>query len=186
MSYIKGNVKVLLFLGLVIILVIALFFVLKIQREARALNESAAGDALGATQSEITYTDIDGNPVKLSDYLGRVLVVNSWASWSPFSAEELMGLSTVINEFDSTKVKVLAINRAEPGNTAQRYLKTVGATDNIFLILDPADNFYKSINGYAMPETVFFDKTGKIIFQSHGPLKTDEIRAYINTALDSN
>lgn len=186
MKYIKGNIKVIGSLVLILVLVLVYIFIAKIYQREKALNESAAGEILNSTGDKLSYTDIDGNPVSLNDYLGKILIVNSWASWSPFSATELGELSSVVSEYDKEEIKVIAINRAEPPTTAQRYLNTIANPENIFLVIDPEDKFYKSISGYAMPETVFYDKQGQIIHHNHGPMKREEIKLYLEQTIESS
>jgi thiol-disulfide isomerase/thioredoxin len=185
-KYLKGNLTIILVLVLVIIFTVALLIVIKNSKEQKALTESEAGSALAVGESEAKYTDISGNEIALTDYLGQVLIVNSWASWSPFSANELSELSKVAGEYSSSNIKILAINRAEAGTTAERYLNTISANENILLVLDPSDYFYKSISGYAMPETVFYDAKGNTVHHNHGPMSAEEIRLNLNRALNTS
>ena len=129
---------------------------------------------------KITFTDINGHEVSLDKYLGKVLVVNSWASWSPDSAKELPMLSEVARDYDPKGVKVLAINRAETAATAKRFMRHVNAIDKVELLLDPSDHYYSTIGGYAMPETVIYDEKGDIIVHHRGLLTKDKLIEYLN------
>jgi uncharacterized FAD-dependent dehydrogenase len=42
-------------------------------------------------------------------------------------------------------------------------------------LLDTSDRFYKSIKGYAMPETVIYDPEGRIYFHARGPINVGEV-----------
>jgi len=183
MKNLKTNLPLLI--GMLLVLVALAFFVVDARKQAVQddLNTSAAGAALVASLDNEQFTDVLGNPVNLSDYLGEVLVVNSWASWSPFSQTELADLSQVASEYSGREIKILAINRAESSDMAIRYLNTINTLDNVTLVLDKSDKFYNSIGGYAMPETVFYDDKGNIVFHSHGPLKPDDIRKYLEQAI---
>jgi thiol-disulfide isomerase/thioredoxin len=124
---------------------------------------------------EQSYTDLDGNPVKFSDFAGKPLVINSWATWMPFSKDELLALST-LQESKGDLLTILAINRMEDKSVIRAYLSTFGidATKLIFLV-DPADTFYKAVGGYAMPETVFYAKDGTIVHHTRGVLAPEEL-----------
>jgi thiol-disulfide isomerase/thioredoxin len=132
------------------------------------------------------YTDLDGNPVTLTEYVGEALIVTSWASWCPSCEKNLSNLSKVIKEYEDKNVRVLAVNRAEPAKTAQLFLKTIDATPNIILVLDPDDNFFKSINGYTVPETLFYDFKGSVIFHAHGLVSIEEMRKYVDLAISNS
>lgn len=183
MELIKKNVGTLAFiLTVTVLLVFTTWSTVKKNKEKEVL-ESAAGEALMSTSEKEQYTDMAGNSAVLSDYLGEVLVVNSWASWSPFSSKELAELSLLVGAYNDHGVKILAINRAEQSETAERYLKTVDGHESIILILDPDDNFYRSVEGYTMPETLFYDKKGNIVHHNRGPMTQEQVRHYIEKAL---
>jgi thiol-disulfide isomerase/thioredoxin len=172
----RSNIIVLVCIILIIVLAGLFTYTIK-QRNAKAtIDASEAGTALKTESGNTAYTDIDGNPVALDDYLGNVLIVNSWASWSPFSVNELPSFARLGQEFIDSDVKVLAINRAESGATAQAFLRSVEATDGLLLILDPGDRYYDSIEGFSMPETIFYDVKGNIVHHKRGFMTYEEMR----------
>lgn len=183
MSYIKGNVVVLVVMLLVI--TIASLFVWTLMQKNRANNaeDSAALGALKTVEGQSPYTDLEGNHVVLSDYIGEVLVVTSWASWCPACAVDLPRLSNLAKSYEGKGVRILAINRSEPAMTAQSFLNTVGATEGALLVLDPDDRFYESIGGYTMPETLFYDSNGNVIHHARGTIGINEMQKYIDAAL---
>ncbi len=176
-------------LGLIILVIVVMgwftYQSLQNQSQQRVI-ESSAGSALVSAEGESLFTDIAGNPVTLDDYLGSVLVVNSWASWSPFSAQELPRLSELSQQYSTDEVVVLAINRAEPATTAQSFLQSLNISEDVQLLLDPADAYYKRIEGYSMPETVFYNTQGDIVFHKHGLLTLEEMNQYVSQALESS
>ena len=135
-------------------------------------------------EGEFMYTDLDGNPVSLVDYKGKPLIINSWATWMPFSAHELQLL-------DATKVKygddivILAINRMENTATVRAYLDFIGKPEHIVFLSDPSDNFYKAVGGYAMPETVFYNREGILIEHTRGVLREEELTNQMNSLLEA-
>lgn len=142
-----------------------------------------AVQALTVSETQRPFTDLAGTAIALDQYFGQVLVVNSWASWSPFSATELPIWVEVAERYPEDQVRIIAINRGEDMVTAERFLKSVGAAGKVTLILDPEDHFYESIGGYAMPETVVYRADGTVSAQQHGPLTAEQATAYIDAAL---
>lgn len=119
---------------------------------------------------EQSYTDLDGNPVQFSDFAGRPLIINSWATWMPFSKDELLAL-IALKESKGDALTILAINRMEDKAVIRAYLATFGIdASKIIFLVDPADTFYKGVGGYAMPETVFYAKDGVITMHIRGVL----------------
>ncbi len=124
---------------------------------------------------EQSYTDLDGNPVRFSDFAGDPLIINSWATWMPFSKDELLAL-IALKESKGNSLTILAINRMEDKAVIRAYLATFDIDDTkIIFLVDPADTFYKGVGGYAMPETVFYAKDGVITAHTRGVLAPDEL-----------
>lgn len=170
---------------LVIVLLIAGIVTISVLKKATktASAPTPAFESLAVTGNEPTYKSLSGTTINLSDYIGGITIVQSWASWCPMCKKQLQNLSELSNNFDSDEVKILAINRAEPESTARLYLRSLDLTNDVQLVLDPNDRYYKSINGYTMPETVIYDSAGNIIKHIHGEVTKDEISYIVNKAL---
>ncbi|MBI2033868.1 MAG: TlpA family protein disulfide reductase [Candidatus Liptonbacteria bacterium] len=124
---------------------------------------------------DFSLSDYGGKKVSLSDFVGKPLVINSWAAWCPFCREELPDFVTVQKEFEG-KVVFIAIDRGESLSVAKKYTDELGVTASLILLLDPDDSFYGSVGGFSMPETIFVDKEGVIRDHKRGPMAVPEIR----------
>lgn len=131
---------------------------------------------------DFSLRDYTGNTVALSDFAGRPLVINSWAAWCPFCVNELVDFVEAQKEFGD-QVVIIAIDRAESLKTAKKFSDKIGVSDELVFLLDPDDSFYRSIGGFAMPETIFVDTQGNIIHHKRGPMKIEEIRQKIQNIL---
>lgn len=145
--------------------------------------DSIPKDSIERIWTSASYTNLDGEPIDLTDYRGRVLVVNSWASWCPFCVNELPDLATVAAEYEDRNVTVLAINRSESPLQVHAYLNTIGDLDGVIVVLDEADAYYSFIGGFAMPETVFYDSDGNVVKHKRGYMAIDEMRRLIDETL---
>lgn len=180
----RTSVITLAILSVIIIAVAAYAFFVNPERFGLREAEPSDAERSFTTEGTSPYTDIDGNPIALDDYLGQVLVVTSWASWCPDCEQLLPDLSDLASRYADEGVVILAINRAEPQTTAVAYLKSIDATDGVNLILDPEDRFYDSIRGFSMPETLVYDRTGRIIAQLRGRVSQEMISDHVAEALD--
>ena len=127
--------------------------------------------------------DYDGKTVNLADFVGKPVVVNSWAAWCPFCRQELPDFATAQKEFGD-KVVIIAIDRQESLTVAKGFTDEQGTTDDLIFLLDPKDLFYKSIGGFSMPETIFVDKDGNIAERKRGPMDIREIRERIQKIIN--
>jgi len=128
------------------------------------------------------YVDLDGNTIDLETFKGKPLIVNSWASWIPFSQTELPMLIEVASQHRDA-LHVLAINRKEDLGVMRSFLDTFGISRSIIFLHDPSDAFYAAIGGYAMPETVFYDADGVMVQHKRGVLTREELDAFTNEIL---
>lgn len=125
----------------------------------------------------LTLRAYDGTEVPLSDFRRSLIVAHTWASWCPYCSGELQNLSELKKEFGDA-ITVLAVNRAESLEEARAFTDSLGIS-GVEILLDEDDSFFRSIGGYAMPETVFIDSNSEVIFHQRGPMQMDEVRARI-------
>jgi thiol-disulfide isomerase/thioredoxin len=183
----RSNVIVLLIILLV--LIVAGWFVYQSMNPSGDAKDSEATKSLvGAAgeEGQVDYKDLEGNTIDLEQYAGRIRVVNSWATWTPFSKEELKYLDILASELPAEEGVVLAINRAEQAVKVKALINKIGPLDNIVFVQDTTDHFYNSVDGFAMPETIFYDRYGKVVFHKRGHMTLDEMRVYLNAARESN
>lgn len=147
-------------------------------------SASPAAAALeGPGEGADAYTNLAGEAITLDAYLGRVLVVLSWASWCPSCAEGLARVRDITATYPSDQVTYLAINRAEPKETAERYINVMQIATDEQIILDPTDRYYQAIDGYAMPELVVYTAAGDIHQRLRGRITDAQLRTAIDSAL---
>lgn len=168
-------------IGIVAILLVSGVFLLQ-KREGAQLSDDQKTAPDTEKAPGFSLKDYSGNTVKLTDFQGKPLVLNAWASWCPFCRKELVDFATVQKEFGD-KVVIVAINRQENLATAKGYTDKQGTSKDMIFLLDPSDSFYQSIGGFSMPETVFVDKNGIIRYHKRGPMEADEIRERISKIL---
>jgi len=131
---------------------------------------------------DFALQDYNDNTVKLADFAGKPLVINSWAAWCPFCRKELPDFVTAQEEFGD-KVVIIAIDRSESLAVAKGFTDQQGTTGKLVFLLDPSDSFYQSIGGFSMPETIFVNKDGNIVDHKRGPMDLNEIRQKIEKIL---
>lgn len=122
--------------------------------------------------------DTSGNPVSLSDMQGKVTVVNFWASWSPYSKDELSSLIRLKKEFGDD-VSIVALNRDSNPNEGKAYLASLQLNQELIYVYDRNDDYFKKVQGFAVPETLFLIGNEDIYFQKHGPMTYDEMKEQI-------
>jgi thiol-disulfide isomerase/thioredoxin len=174
-SYARTSLITFIVLGIILLMVFIYYQRITEQNDVDALAVSPAAQSLAG---EGLYTDLAGNQVSLSDYVGQNIIAFAWASWCPACVEQLKLLSAVAEGQES--VVVLAINRGESRATARDFLAFYNLDTSVELILDPNDHFFQSVNGFSMPETVVFNRAGNIVHHERGPITDSELTYIIN------
>ncbi len=163
------------FRHIIVLVIVAVVFGILI---FRVWNKSISTEIKLRLAPEFALRDYEGREVKLSDFRGKPLLVNVWASWCPFCRDELRDFAAIQKEFGD-KIVIIAIDRAESLEVVKKYSDDLGVTDKLVFLLDPADSFYQSIGGFSMPETIFVNKEGLLISHKRGPMRQEEIRRRI-------
>ena len=137
-------------------------------------HDSAVPQETFAHAYGLALTDYDGKEVHLYTFRRKVLVAYAWASWCTYCGGELKQLAKLKAQYGDD-VQMVAINRGESLQVARDFTSKLPDTDGLIYLLDPQDAFFKEIEGYAMPETVFIDSSGAVTFHQRGPMKLQEV-----------
>jgi thiol-disulfide isomerase/thioredoxin len=129
----------------------------------------------GPIIADLTLKNYNEQDTPLHDFLGKPLVLNSWASWCSFCKKELPDFAQV-QEIFLNEVIFIAINRGESKKVAKQYSDNLGVSNRMIMLLDPSDSFYQALGGFAMPETIFVNKDGTINFYKRGIMSFQEAK----------
>lgn len=171
------NYKKTILISFLIIAVISLFIFSDNSDNNSSDNNSE--NYLEQIDKKIKVKNYEGESIKLSSFKGKPLIINSWAVWCPFCVEELKDFAKAKNQLDKD-FEVIAINRAEEKEKTENFITDLGIKNDLVFLLDPNDSFYTAIGGFSMPETVFVNENGKIIFHKRGPMDLVEIKQKIS------
>jgi len=127
---------------------------------------------------DFNLEDYDGDTVSLRDFKGKNIIVNSWAVWCPFCVKELGDFVKLQQELGE-KITIIAIDRDESLEKTKGYTDDLGITDDLVFLLDPGDTFYRSLGGFTMPETIFVDGEGNILFHKRGPMTLEDMKSRV-------
>ena len=142
-------------------------------------HREEAPDISGATP--------EGGQVKLSDYRGKVVVLNLWGSWCSACRTEAPGLQGLWEKYQGQDVQFLGINTRDndPAN-AVAFEKNKGITfpsiydpDGTQILRFPKGN----LSPQAIPTTMVIDRDGRIAARVFGARTADDIDSMIRPVL---
>ena len=121
-------------------------------------EKSAPAQPLAA---DFTLRDLNGKLHKLSDYRGKVVFLNFWATWCPPCREEIPSMERLNEVLGGKDFVMLAINADENVKDLEAFVKE---TPHNFIVLSDADakiqNLYQV---FKFPETFVIDRQGRIV-----------------------
>ncbi len=118
---------------------------------------------------DFTFPGLDGKMVSLSDYKGKVVLVNIWATWCPPCVDEMPSMEKLYNKFKGENFEILAVSIDEPGLKAVApFMKKHKLT---FPALIDSEGAVKTAYGITgIPESFIIDKRGFLIKKIVGPV----------------
>jgi peroxiredoxin len=108
----------------------------------------------------------DGKEVKLSDFKGKVVLVNFWATWCPPCRKELPDLSSIASDLQSKDFKMIGVSVDEDVNKLKSFLQSNSLSYTIVHDMTTLTGKYMEaggINDNVIPQTYIIDKNGKIV-----------------------
>jgi len=146
-------------------------------------SASSPKAAKGKLAPEITLNDMNGQAVNLSNYRGKVVVLNFWASWCPPCKSEMPDLDKAAQEFASgADVVLLTVNLTdgsrETADSARKYI--VDNKYSMSVLLDTQSRAANAYNIASIPTTYIIDKQGVIVNYIVGPTTKDALHAYVD------
>lgn len=126
---------------------------------------------------DMSWSDANGAKVKLSDFKGKVVLLNYWASWCASCQRELPGIDRVQAKLAGDKFTVVALNIDRGGKrVAQQNAKRL-KLKHLKLYLDPMQKTVRKLRLQAMPTTFLFDRNGNKLGALEGGVDWDSPEA---------
>ena len=186
--------KTLLILALVFVLVIAGASVLynrlgaEFAPDRLAVAETQPAEPEGTEPSRVqapdfTVYDVDGNPVKLSDYFGKPIVLNFWASWCGPCKMEMPDFEEKYKELGE-QVQFLMVNLTDGQDTVESASAFIEEQGYTFPVLyDTSSQAAYTYGVYSIPTTYFIDAEGNGIAQASGAIDGETLQMGIDMIL---
>ena len=130
---------------------------------------------------DFTVTDFDGNEIHLSDYLGKPVIVNFWASWCGPCKSEMPAFEDAYNEYKD-EIQFMIVNMAdgsrETVDTAASYIKEQGYTFPTFYDTQSLAAYTYQV--YSIPATYFINAEGHLIAAAQSAVDKDTLQKGID------
>ncbi|MGC1620048.1 MAG: TlpA disulfide reductase family protein [Candidatus Acidiferrum sp.] len=186
--------KILLVIATVLAMIIGTYFADRATRlQPRATNSVVKADnqTTGIAEPALTLKDLDGKDVSLSEYKGKVVLVNFWATWCDPCRGEIPSLIELQQKYGPKGFAVLGIALDEEGKSVvapfvakERFGvdgKELPMSYEILIGNDQAADKFGGLFGY--PTSILISRDGKQIKRITGMIDYDEMSKAIESQL---
>jgi cytochrome c-type biogenesis protein len=152
---------------------------------------SDVGPLAGQVAPDFELTDFGGDRHRLSDYRGKVVYVNFWATWCVPCRAELPEIYKLHQEYGDRLV-VIEVNKAESADAARDFFANLGNLQGENGVsytvdgIDPTATLYARYHTLpidSLPISVFIDARGVVTKLYNGQLNFDDMHAAVESAL---
>src|SRR5690242_21430526 len=127
---------------------------------------------VGTPVEDFQLVDLNGKTHSLTEYRGKIVLVNFWATWCKPCTTEMPAMQTVYDKLRDKGFIVLAVNELEDDAKVREHIKQYGHT---FPVLMDRDNKVANQFGvFGLPVSVFIDERGVVREYIKGGLLTEE------------
>lgn len=157
-------------------------------------GKSAAPDVASAPALPPDYLvpSIDGGTFRLSDYRGKVLVMDFWATWCPPCQAETPELVRLSKQYSSQGVSVVGLHIDDRGRSSlgdiRSFIKSYNVPYTVGLATDGMFTTYLGTKDDTIPQTLVFDRQGKVVAHLVGfdPSHADALENAVKRAMSGS
>lgn len=147
----------------------------QLANESMDLSNAEQGLAKGDRAPDFELTTLDGEAIKLSDYQGKKVILNFWATWCPPCKAEMPHMQSYYeNNADKENVEILAVNLTSMDDGEKAVHQFIDGYELTFPIpMDEEGEIGDQYRAFTIPTTYMIDTKGTIQHKIVGPMNED-------------
>jgi cytochrome c biogenesis protein CcmG/thiol:disulfide interchange protein DsbE len=149
------------------------------------INVSVQGGrtTVGRPAPDFTTQTLDGGRVRLSQYRGKPVLLNFWATWCAPCKDEMPLIQRASDIYKGQGLVVLAVNYQQTSASSMKaFLRKVGA--RFTAVFDPAGQIAGEYGvNVGLPVTVFIDRSGVVSFMQLGQMSDAILQQQLHAIL---
>lgn len=129
--------------------------------------------SVGMQAEDFSLIDLEGKSQSLSQYRGKIVLVNFWATWCKPCTTEMPAMQASFDKLRDKGFMVLAINELEDDAKVREHIKQYGHTFPV--IMDRDNKVANQFGVFGLPVSVFIDQQGWVQAYIKGGLLTEQM-----------
>ena len=148
--------------GIFLLNMVGKAFIQEIVQEVSIKEEERKAFGIGIDEKAPHWElfDLEGNSVKLSDFLGEPLVITFWAGWNSMSADQIKIFDEYVSQNKKGLFEIVSINNQEDKSIVLNFIQRGGY--QVPVLLDETGEVGELYKVRTLPITYFLDKNGII------------------------
>ena len=145
--------------------------------QEEAAETANSGLQKGDVAPEFTLNNLQGEPVSLSDFRGKKVILNFWASWCGPCKEEMPVMQQFYEENQQNDVEVVAVNLTffeRNREAVHQFVEEYGLSFPV--LLDEDKKQQETYQAVTIPTSYFVDSKGVIQQKFIGPMTIEYMR----------
>ena len=170
---------------IVVAVIISLMLVFGIQKTRHTRQNTSGGKLQGQLAPDFTLASVDGQKLTLSDYRGKAVLLNFWATWCEPCKIEMPWFVELQKQYGPQGLQVLgiAMDDSEPKDIAE-FTKKMGVNYPVVIGKEAVGDQYGGIP--YLPSTFYIGRDGKVLERVYGLVSRSEIEGDIKRALSTS
>ena len=119
-----------------------------------------AAPVVGYPAPDFTLTDLDGNAVRLSDFRGKVVFLNFWATWCPPCRAEMPEMEELHQEYQDKDVVIIGVDLGEFRSSVKSFVEENGYSWTF--VIDSTGEVARDYMVTGIPSSFSIDEDGII------------------------
>ena len=142
------------------------------------------GDARGSIAPDFELKSLEGKTVRLSDYKGKAVLLNFWATWCGPCKIEMPWFVELQKQYAAQGLEVLGVAMDDSGEeTIAKFAREMGVNYPILVGKEAVGEAYGVVQ--FLPTTIYINRQGRVVERVFGLVSHSEIEDSIKKALGS-
>ncbi|MEO7812785.1 MAG: TlpA disulfide reductase family protein [Usitatibacter sp.] len=154
------------------------------KRVASAQPRTVAGPGERRPIPRVQFQDGEGKALTLSDFRGKAVLLNVWATWCAPCREEMPSLDRLQRELGGASFEVLAVSVDSGGAPAVRRFFGEMGVRSLAIYVDPSTRAMETLRIVGVPTTLLVDREGRELWRRAGPAQWDSPEMVKSLRLD--